>query len=58
MMARKPLSQIVITKTDGGDFKVLLFNTKECVDSESHSDKEAIELVRKSMKRLRKVKGL
>jgi hypothetical protein len=57
-MKRQALSQIVITLKDDNSFKVMLFNTKECVDSELHSNDETIKLVQKSMKRLRVVPGL
>lgn len=57
-MPRKALSQIVITRADKNTFKVMLFNTKECIDSETHSEGEAVNLVLKAMKLLRVVEGL
>jgi hypothetical protein len=57
-MLRKALAQIVITRADKNKFKVMLFNTKECVDSEAHSEAETIKLVKEAMKRLRVVEGL
>lgn len=57
-MKRKPLAQIVITLADKNTFKVMLFNTKECLDDQTHSEQETIRLVSEAMKRLRVVDGL
>jgi hypothetical protein len=57
-MPRKALSQVVITRRDNNTFKVAIFDSKECVGSDVHSEDEAVKLVLKSMKRLRVVEGL
>jgi hypothetical protein len=58
MKPRKPLSQIVITRRENNTFKVGIFDSKECVGSDVHSEDEAVKLVLDSMKRLRVVDGL
>jgi hypothetical protein len=54
----KPLAQIVITRKDKNTFKVMLFDKKECLDDEAHSEQETIRLVVEAMKRLRAVEWL
>jgi hypothetical protein len=46
------LAQIVITRKDKNTLKVTLFNKKECVASDEHSDAEAAKVIAEAIAQL------